>query len=148
MITIEYLYDKNDRQQFIDCINDIVLKAQTESQYGEMAGRIAQVLDYIEDIGIPPSHLRTITGTSTKGETITLTDIVKELKKHPPLLEFRVNWKPIGAFRAIFFYVQDTEGNQTIYFTKAVIKQHTYSQAFENAARESEEMLREFCKEG
>lgn len=83
MITIEYLYDKNDRQQFIDCLNDIVLKAQTESQYGEMAGRIAQALDYIEDIGIPPSHLRTITGISTKGDTITLTDIVKELKDHP-----------------------------------------------------------------
>lgn len=148
MITIEYLYDKNDRQQFIDCINDIVIKAQTEPQYGEMAGRIAQVLDYIEDIGIPPHHLRTITGTSIKGDIITLTDVVKELKDHPPLLEFRVNWKPIGAFRAIFFYAQDTEGNQTIYFTKAVIKQHTYSQDFENAVRESEEMLREFCKEG
>lgn len=144
MITIEYLYDKNGKQQVIDFINNIVAKAQTDEQHEEMAIRIAQVLDYIQDIGVPPERLRDIKGESRHGNEITLTDVVKELDRHPPLLEFRVNWPPVGAFRAIFFYENDTQNNQNIYFTKAVIKDDTYSQEFEYAVVESEQMLKDF----
>lgn len=59
-------------------------------------------------------------------------------------MEARANWKPVGAFRAIFFYEIDHKGNQSIYFTKAVIKQTTYSQDFENAISASEKIMLDF----
>lgn len=143
-ITIEFLEDKHENQQVIDLIHEIATKAQTNEEYREIAKRIAQVFTHLQAVGVPPKHLRTINGTNSDGYTITLVDIVKELDHHKPLLETRINWPPVGAFRAIFFYDTDSRGNQTLYFTKAVIKDKTTSQAFEDIAAESEQMMNDF----
>ncbi|MFD2828881.1 hypothetical protein [Corticicoccus populi] len=141
---MEFLEDENGQQQVIDLIHDIVTKAQTDKNYREMAKRIAQVFQHLKTTGVPPEHLSTINAKSTDGFTITLVDIVKELTEYKPLLETRINWKPVGAFRAIFFYEEDSRGNQIIYYTKAVIKTSTFSQDFEDIAAESEKMMKEF----
>lgn len=146
MVEIEFLEDEKGNQQVIDLIASIVSKANSDENYAELAARIAQLLDYMKDIGVPPIEKRTLYGISSSGNPITLVDVIKELNDHPPLMEARANWRPIGAFRAIFFYELDAKGNQTIYFTKAVIKQATFSRDFENAIVESEKMMSKFFK--
>lgn len=143
-ITIEFLEDNQGNQQVMDLVLDIAMRAQTDEQYREMAKRITQVFSYLKHIGVPPRHQRTIKATSKDGFTITLVDIVKELTYHKPLLEIRVNWRFVGAFRAVFFYEQDTQGNQVLYFTKAVIKEDNYSEEFEGIVAESELMMNDF----
>lgn len=146
MVEIEFLADEHGNQQVIDLITSIADRAMTDKDYAELAARIAQLLDYMKDIGVPPIEKRTLYGISSAGNPITLVDVVKELNHHPPLMEARASWRPVGAFRAIFFYEMDDKGNQTIYFTKAVIKQATYSRDFEHAISASEKMMVEFFK--
>lgn len=146
MVEIEFLEDEKGNQQVIDLISSIVSRANRDENYAELAARIAQLLDYMKDIGVPPIEKRTLYGISSSGNPITLVNVIKELNNHPPLMEARANWRPVGAFRAIFFYEIDDKGNQTIYFTKAVIKQATFSQEFENAIVESEKMMYKFFR--
>jgi hypothetical protein len=146
MIEIEFLPDEHGNQQVIDLITSIANRAMEDEDYAELAARIAQLLDYMKAIGVPPIEKRTLYGISSVGNPITLVDVVKELNHHPPLMEARANWRPIGAFRAIFFYEINDKGNQSIYFTKAVIKQATYSRDFEHAISASEKMMVEFFK--
>lgn len=148
MATIKFLEDKNGKYQVADLIKEIGDEAkrngELSNEYAEISARIYQVMMRLRNTGVPPKHLRTLFGKSLSGNPITLTEIVKELDNHPPLLEIRVNWPPVGAFRAIFFYINDSNNIQTIYFTKAVIKPDTYSEAFEVAAKESERIMKEF----
>lgn len=102
-ISLKYLVDKDGNQQVLDLIYDIAQKAKNEKDYKEIAMRIAQVFVYLKEIGVPPEHLRTIHARSSDGFEITLVDVVKDLTHHRPLLETRINWPPVGAFRAIFF---------------------------------------------
>ncbi|MGO1923637.1 MAG: hypothetical protein ACTH14_07415 [Jeotgalicoccus sp.] len=143
-ITIEFLNDTDGKQQVIDLVHEIAMKAKLDEDYTEMAKRIAQVFYYLKNAGVPPKHQRTIKAKSKDGFEITLSEIVKELIYHKPLLEVRVNWRPAGAFRAIFFYEQDANGNQSLYFTKAVIKDNNHSEAFESIVVESEIMMNDF----
>lgn len=145
MIRIDFMEDENGVQQVINLLTYIARAARQNDDYKEFSHRIAQAFDYIEEIGVPPDHLRNVEGESIEGFTITLNDVVKELNNHPPLLELRVNWPPVGAFRAIFFYEEDGDG-QEIYFTQAVIKESTFSRDFENAVVKSESMMKDFFK--
>lgn len=147
-ININYLEDKDGNQQVVDMLNEIISKSDSDDEdskdYNQLRQRITHGLSYIGEVGITEKKLKEVIGYTDEGRIFTLTKLVKSLRNHPPLYEFRVNWKPIGAFRAIFFYEEDAKGNQNIYFTKAVIKPDTFSQDFENIAVESETMLREF----
>lgn len=69
--------------------------------------------------------------------------LVKELRDHVSLIEFRVNWKGTGAFRAIFFEYERS-GVKILCFVKAVIKQKTYDSNFEKIAIASEEIYSDF----
>lgn len=145
-INIEFLEDENGQQQVVDLITSIAKSGKSYREYAELSSRVAQVLDYLYEVGVPPKDKRTIYAESLDSYQITLTEVVKELDNHPPLLELRANWKPIGAFRAIFFCIKDDDGNESIYFTKAVIKEATYSSDFEDAVVNSEKMMRDFFK--
>ena len=143
-ITIEFLTDSDGKQQVMDVIHDIAIKAKSDEEYREIAKRITQVFYYLKSVGVPSKYKRTIKAYSKDGYEITLSEIVKELTYHKPLLEVRINWHPVGAFRAIFFYEQDTQDNQILYFTKAVIKDGNHSEAFEHIVIESEIMMNDF----
>ncbi len=147
-IYIEYLEDKDGHQQVVDLISEIIIKSESNdvnsTEYNKLRQRITHGLFYIGQVGITKEKLNEVIGQTDEGNIFTLTKLVKPLRNHPPLYEFRVNWRPIGAFRAIFFYEKDDEGNQFIYFTKAVIKHSTYSKEFEDIIVESELMQKEF----
>ena len=143
--TIVFLKDEQGDQQVINILSEIISKAEVDKDYQNMAHRITQAFKYLKDIGVPPKHLRSIQAESLDGFVITLDKVVKELCNHPPLMELRVNWNPVGAFRAIFFYFENG-GHQKIIFTQAVIKEDTFSQPFEDAVRKSEVMLKEYFK--
>lgn len=149
-ITIEYLEDPNGDIQVQDFILSIINKASTDDDYANLLGRIDYILNVLATTGVPQINDRTHFATGHKNQPITLVDIVKELDDHPPLLETRANWRAIGsgAFRAIFFYEKDRQGNQTIYFTQAVLKESTYSPAFEQAVKVSEQMMYDFYSGG
>lgn len=140
--------DKEGNQQVVDLISDIIIASEStdadSNDYNQLRQRITHGLYYIGEVGITEEKLEEVIGHTDEGKIFTLKPLVKPLRNHPPLYEFRVNWRPIGAFRAIFFYEEDTKGDQHIYFTKAVIKSRTSSQAFEDIAAESEIMLRDF----
>lgn len=149
MITIDYLVDKNGRQQVIDMINTIIANADDDTHeyqegYDKMRQRIAHGLQYISIVGIVEDQLKQVVGTEQDGSVFTLAPLVKPLKYHRPLYEFRVNVRSVGAFRAIFFYDEDPYKNQSIYFTKAIIKPTTTYQAFNAIAAESEIMRNDF----
>lgn len=145
-ITIEYLEDPNGDLQVVDFLSDLADKALEDDDYSNLLKRIDTVFTILEEIGVPEIDNRTHFATGHKNQTITLVDIVKELRDHPPLLETRANWRGVGdgAFRAIFFYEKDRDGNQTIYFTQALLKEDTYSPAFEQAVQISEQMMYDF----
>lgn len=145
-ITIEYLEDPNGEQQVLEFLSDLADKAMLDDDYSNLLTRIDVILTILEEIGVPEINNRTHFAKGHKDQMITLVDIVKELTNHPPLLETRANWRAIGngAFRAIFFYEKDRIGNQTIYFTQAVLKEDTYSPAFEKAVQISEQMMYDF----
>lgn len=116
-----------------------------DAGYANLAKYIAQALDYLEDIGVPDKKFLPFVTEREDGLPRTFATIVKELKHHPPLLEFRVNWRGTGYFRAIFFCIE--EGNQqNLYFTKSILKQEPNPPEFSSLAIESEQMLVEFCR--
>lgn len=143
-ITIEYLEDFDGNQQVVDLLSYITRRASVDEDYENLAVRIGRVLTLLEAVGVPEINDRLLQTTGHRDQEITLVDVVKELRDHPPLLESRANWFRVGAFRAIFFYEKDRNGDQYIYFTQAVIKQSTYSQDFEEAIEVSERMMYEF----
>lgn len=147
MITINYLEDKNGEQQVAAEIIDIAIKGQSDPGHAELAKYIAEALEFLKNVGIPSRKaLLPFTTTNADGNPLTFASILKELKGHPPLMEFRVNWRDTGYFRAIFFYLDDGQGNQNIFFTKAILKQERNPPAFNLLIIESEQMMKHFLK--
>src|SRR5437763_15667675 len=120
MVTIEYLEDENGEQQVVSEIAAIAIKGREDSGYANLAKYIAEALDFLKDVGVPKDkELLPFETTNEDGNPLTFASILKDVKYHPPLLEFRVNWRNTGYFRAIFFCIEDSWGNQRIFFTKA-----------------------------
>lgn len=123
MAIIRYVSDPNTgEKQALQLIKQIALWAkQGNNDYRKLAVFITQALVQLEEIGIPnpPELLFKTADIDDPNRTLTFR-LLKELKYHPPLLEFRVNQQPY-AFRAIFFF--DTIDNeQVIFFTRALLK--------------------------
>lgn len=147
-VVIEYLNDSHGNQQVVDLIRHITQRAQTDDHYKNLSVRIGRVLTLLQNVGVPEVNNRVLKTIGHTGYEITMADVVKELRNHPPLLETRANWPPVGAFRAIFFHETHRNGDQHIYFTEAVIKNNTFSQDFEDAVERSEKMMYEFYRTG
>lgn len=144
-IDIEYLEDEKGNQQVVSEIAAIAIKGREEESFANLSKYIAQALDYLEEVGVPKdTELLPFKTEYEDGNPLTFASILKNVKHHPPLLEFRVNWKDTGYFRAIFFCLEDSEGNQKIFFTKAILKQEKNPPEFTVLAVESEKMLEDF----
>lgn len=88
----------------LQLITQIAQRAKSGDEQGKRLSKfIAQALGQLEDIGVPnpPSLIFETVDVTDKTRVLTF-NLLKELKFHPPLLEFRVNQRP-EAFRAIFF---------------------------------------------
>jgi hypothetical protein len=62
--------------------------------------------------------------------------LVKDLIDHPPLIEFRINWRKVGAFRSVC-----AEINGELIFFSAVVKQDIQSEGFNIIVAEAERLL-------
>lgn len=145
MVTIHYLEDENGDQQVVQEIAKIAITGREDKGHANLSKYIAQALDFLMDVGIPKNqNLLPFTTTTEDGYPLTFASILKVVKYHPPLMEFRVNRREAGFFRAIFFYIEDSRGNQDIYFTKAILKQEPNPPEFTVLANLSEQMLKDF----
>ena len=146
-IQIEFLEDEHGRKQVLDVVADIAKKALTDKEYKEFSGRITVLFQILKDRGVQYEEKGI---GEVEGKTVYLLEMVKQLDRHPPLCESRVNWPRLeyGAFRAIFFYEEDEQGNQKIFFTQAVVKNKTYTEEFEEAIRISEKMMKDHYSKG
>lgn len=104
MAIIRYIEDPIGTQFVLQLIQQIARNAHQEESYRRLAGYIAQALEYLEYTGVPfpPELMFQTTDVDDPIRPLTF-HLLKKLKRHPPLLEFRVNQRPL-AFRAIFFY--------------------------------------------
>jgi hypothetical protein len=145
MVTIEYLEDENGEQQVVSEIAAIAIKGREDAGFANLSKYIAEALEFLKEVGVPKdSALLPFETLNEEGHKLTFASILKHIKHHPPLLEFRVNRREAGFFRAIFFCIEDSKGNQTLYFTKALLKQEKNPPEFTALAIESEKMLRAF----
>lgn len=146
-IQIEFLEDEHGKKQVLDVVASIAKKAINDKEYREFSGRITVLFQIMKNRGVQYEEKGI---GEVDGKTVYLLEMVKNLDDHPPLCESRVNWPKLeyGAFRAIFFYEEDEQGNQKIYFTQAVVKNKTYSAEFEKAIEISEEMMRNHYSKG
>ncbi|MEB8638241.1 hypothetical protein P4H32_31905 [Bacillus cereus] len=140
---IEFLYDPQlQTQPVLDLIHQIEANAESDPGMMQLYKFIIRGLEFLERHGIPHVIHHYFTGIREDGRPYTI-KMVKQLRNHVPLMEFRVNWEGTGAFRAVFFEYQH-EGKQILIFPRAVVKQSTYDPDFERIAREAEAIYHDF----
>ncbi|TVX85537.1 hypothetical protein [Paenibacillus agilis] len=142
---IEFLHDPNTgQQQVLDFIRQLKLEAEKEQDTGKLQlfAFIIRGLEFLELHGVTHAFKNYFQTHREDGRPYTIM-LLKELRDHVPLLEFRVNWKGSGAFRAVFFE-WEYEGMQVLCFTRAVIKQTTFDDDFERIANEAESVYADF----
>ncbi|TKJ93402.1 hypothetical protein PO903_10575 [Paenibacillus sp. PK4536] len=142
---IEFIENPETGQQEVyELINKVRQEASQSVDQMQMFKFIMNGLEFLEKHGIPIAAQKYFVDMREDGRPYTI-QLVKELRNHVPLLEFRVNWKGLGAFRAIFFeyYYSNT---QILIFTKSIIKKSTYSQEFEEIVQQSELLYSNFLE--
>ncbi len=141
MPTIKFTKDENGIQQVKEAVNDLA-NTIVDPDRKKLYMLVIRGFRFIERHEIPANR-ELFFSTMLEENTPYTIRLVKELKYHQPLLEFRVNWRGAGAFRAIFFEYE-YEGQKVLVFTRATIKQQTTSSEFEKLVVESEEIYMSF----
>jgi hypothetical protein len=116
-------------------------QAITQPSMMHMYVRILRAMRFVSIWGIPSAIGMDLIGEEN-GLPFTIKP-VKTLVHHSPLLELRVNWQGIGAFRAIFFPLIHNN-DQFLVFTRSVIKQSTSDPAFKQIISDTTTMLPDF----
>ncbi|WP_054029193.1 hypothetical protein [Bacillus sp. FJAT-28004] len=140
---IEFINDpKTDKKQVLDLIRELGLKGQQDADILQLYMLIIRGLQFLERFGLQEAFKTYFKTHREDGLPYTIM-LVKELRDHIPLIEFRVNWQGIGAFRAVFFEHQMNE-QQILFFVKAVVKNRTFDSEFERIVQETESMYSDF----
>jgi sulfatase maturation enzyme AslB (radical SAM superfamily) len=137
---IEFLPDQSGKKQVLDLLLDLQEKARFDHGYEQLFARIMRGLEFLEQHGVTKDKVV----LQFDGAPYTL-QLVKELKHHVPLCEFRVNWRGTGAFRAIFL-VSEYEGKELLMFARAMVKQERSDAGFELLIHESKQILAEYLQ--
>lgn len=145
MAIIEFILDENNEQQVLNVLNSLNEDAKGDKEIGDLYGLIIRGFKFLQKHGIPAGTKELMAKLAEEDETPYSIRLIKELRHHPPLYEFRINWRGAGAFRAILFE-HPLDGDQLLVFTRAIIKQTTTSRDFEKIINESEQLLQEFNK--
>lgn len=140
---IEFLPDKYGNEPVLNLIKEIRGKVNTDPDMMQLFKFIMRGLEFLEAHGLGAIE-RYFVDETEGGRPYTI-QLVKELRNHVPLLEFRVNWKNAGAFRCLFFEHR-TDNMQLFLMVNAILKQTTYSEDFERIAVEAEELYHDFRK--
>lgn len=141
---IWFLKDEEERVPVKLCLHQLIRRAETNATFTQYVELIFQALEFLEKWGIPHSMNEFFT-TPISGDSLYSIRIVKELRNHLPLLEFRVNWRGAGAFRAVFFEYH-LDDIQVLVFAQAIVKTHTFSQEFERIIKKSKAQYIAFMK--
>lgn len=136
---IIFLYDPDRQTQPVfDLITSIELESHSNPEMRQLYKLIIRGLEFLENFGMLHGLKQYFTGSREDGAPYTI-KVVKELRDHPPLLEFRVNWRGAGAFRAVLY-----RGDQFLIFPRGVLKQSTYDPDFERVVKEAEAIYSDF----
>jgi hypothetical protein len=142
---IEFLTNQTTgKQQVLDLIRQIGEEGTNEPDRfkRQMYDLIIRGLAFLDRHGLQESFKTYYKTHLEDGRPYTIM-LVKELKGHVPILEFRVNVKEVGAFRALFFehIIDDV---QILAFVNAIVKDSKDDPLFELIAYEAESILRDF----
>lgn len=140
---IEFVSDPvTGEKQVLSLIRELGSKGKMDKETLQLYMLIIRGLQFLERYGLQESFKTYFKTHREDGLPYTIL-LVKELRDHVPLVEFRVNWKGIGAFRAVFFEQQSGD-YQILAFVKAVVKKETYDPEFERIVQESEMIYYDF----
>ncbi|MFD1130626.1 hypothetical protein ACFQ3J_21005 [Paenibacillus provencensis] len=142
---IEFLKDPKDgKRQVFDLISELRDKAETHSGMHQMVLLIMRGLEFLQHHGYPHAEDFFFTDTLENGDPYTIR-LIKTLSKEP-LIEFRINYREVGAFRIVFF-VHYIKNVQILVMAKAVIKQSTYSKEFNQIVRDTSAIYSKFVQD-
>ncbi|ETT61819.1 hypothetical protein BSK66_27880 [Paenibacillus odorifer] len=134
---IEFFTDpQTGEKPALALIKQIGIEGKKDPDRLQMYALILRGMEFLRTHGLQDSFKEYFKTHLEDGNPYTIL-LVKELRDHVPLLEFRVNWKETGGFRAIFFE-QQIDGNQILIFVNAVVKKKTYDPNFERIVVEAE----------
>ncbi|MNB91618.1 hypothetical protein D3C75_387010 [compost metagenome] len=139
-------FAKNEKgvSQVEEYMKQMITDAKNNLAQKQLVDLVMQALEYLGEWGIPYSQNEFFVADLNNNSLYSI-KLVKELKDHPPLLEFRVNWRGAGAFRAVFFeYRQDM--TQILIFVEAIVKESTFSLQFEEMVLRCEQYYDAFMK--
>jgi len=143
--TIEFLKNPADQKKpVLELIQQIQQDSKTDSASLQMFKFIMRGLEFVERHGIPLAKQYYFTDLKEDGKPYTI-QLIKELRDHVPMLEFRINWQGLGAFRSVFFEYCIGD-NQILVFARAIVKQATYSADFEQIVLETEQLYPDFLQ--
>lgn len=142
---IELLYDPHSGSSpVLALMNQLEMEGQINSDALQVYRLIVRGFEFLEIYGLDYSLKNFLNGILEDGRPYTIR-LVKMLRDHVPLVEFRVNWNGIGAFRAVFFeYVRNEL--QILVFPRAIIKQATYDPEFERIVVEAKTIYDDFLQ--
>ena len=135
METVIIFVEDEGKSQVAETLLQLQKDSLTDSDKEQLLVYVTRAFLYLKAVGIP-SALNQFFVTKRMDEGNYTILIAKKLRNHRPLLEFRVNWRGAGAFRAIFFEYL-SEHAQVLVFYKAMIKETTYSDQFEQMIQEA-----------
>lgn len=142
---IDFLKSQSDQKKpVLELIKQIQQQANTDPAAMQLFKLIIRGLEFVERHGMPLVKQLYLTTEREDGRPYTI-QIVKELRHHVPLMEFRINWVGAGAFRSVFFEHQIGD-LQLLLFVTAVVKQTTTSADFEKIVQEAERIYSDFLK--
>lgn len=131
---IEFMRDpQTGSRPVLDLIQQIGREARTNTDSLQLYKLIVRGLEYVEVHGVQAASTKHFVTAREDGIPYTIM-LVKMLERHTPLLEFRVNWKQTGAFRAVFF-THWMDNQQLLIMARAALKQKTYDPEFERIVR-------------
>lgn len=123
-------------------IQQLLEEGKSDPEVFQLYLLIIRGIDFLRRHGLQESFKTYFMTQREDGRPYTIM-LVKELEQHVPLVEFRINWRGVGAFRAVFFEYED-EGEAVLIFVNAVMKKQTYDQTFEAMVEEVESIFTDF----
>ncbi|MFP4976857.1 hypothetical protein ACE6ED_15740 [Paenibacillus sp. CN-4] len=141
--TIEFMtHPVTGKIPMSEFLDQLVKEAKTDAIKLQLLLFITRGFEFLEKYSLQHAFKTYFETHREDGVPYTI-KLVKNLERHVPLIEFRINWRGIGAFRAIFFehVVGD---NQILFFINCVVKPETKDPAFERAAKDAEMVYQHF----
>ena len=126
-------------------IQQIGREAKTDPGMSQLFALIIRGMKFLQTYGLQEAFKQYFVTDLEDGRPYTIR-IAKQLKGHVPLLEFRINLRPVGAFR-VFFFEYDFKDRQILVFANGMLKQSTDDPAFEAMASQVDVMYANFLKQ-